>query len=96
MFDPFHTREVESLRDRLELLTLENARLKDTVDKLTAEIDATPADCVRGPWCASCSFGKATAVLKGLHLMPTPTTVFTCGRADACKHHTPPMEMETV
>lgn len=71
--DIFNLKKVEELEQQVkkleQKLTQANAKnlelqmelsnANSTIDQMSAYVDSTPKDCVRGEWCAACEFGKS-------------------------------------
>lgn len=81
----------ESKNDRIERLMLENKKLEDQIGDLTAklnkiqqDINTTPEDCRRGPYCTACEFAKYYNVIDYNTNCIIPTYV--CGKVNACKN----------
>lgn len=61
--------------------------LKHKFDTMSELEESKPEDCVRGPWCESCSFVRTFVRTDhygfGSH---AHTTAYVCGKSKSCKH----------
>ena len=100
--DIFNRKKVKMLEEQihdLKMIELENDRLRRALDEVCAElretvklVDEMPDDCVPGPYCTACGFGKqySTSVyVPGAKLnrcYRDEVVGIMCIKANACKN----------
>lgn len=79
--------ELVTERDKRRDAEHERDRLREKFDTMVELEESKPEDCVRGPWCESCSFVRTFTRTErygfGEHYH---TTAYVCGKGKSCGH----------
>ena len=89
----FNRKLIEELKNKNQLLELENKRLVSENNRLVAKFDAIteleeamPTDCKKGPWCKACEFSKVYHYREyDMYNRQYSLTCYVCCKGESCK-----------
>lgn len=83
-------RELADVKIERNQYERESKRLRAMLEEVTRLKEATPPDCITGPWCAACNFNRPFHIIE--YFGPTGyrdhtiDTIYVCNKAESCKN----------
>lgn len=80
---------INHLRDKIDQTERDNGILTAKLIAMKVDLDNTPKDCTRGPWCRACEFRKCYHVYSD-YIIPGCERIieelYVCGKGNSCKN----------